>query len=71
MDEKLKEGTRVFHKSENYSFIGEIVGLSGSEQAIIGITYIIKILEVCSGKIDCYDYSCLTLPRIMFEVIKL
>jgi|WetSurMetagenome_2_1015567.scaffolds.fasta_scaffold1599307_2 hypothetical protein len=66
MSDYLKEGTVVHYKTDEYSLVGEIVGLACAEQAIVGMTYIIKIISK-SGNIN-YEYSCITLPRIMFKL---
>ena len=68
MSEKLKEGTKIIYNGNGYTINGEIVGIAGSEQAIVGFNYIIKIINII-GKID-YEYSCISLPRVCFTVIE-
>jgi hypothetical protein len=66
MEERLEEGTKIYHKSNTYEIYGEVVGLAAYTMSIMGITYIIKITNVI-GKID-YTYSCIVLPRVMFTI---
>lgn len=66
-EEKLKEGTKIVYNGGDYVINGEIVGLADSGNAILGITYIVKILEFIGER--SYNYSCTVLPRILFNVI--
>lgn len=67
-EDALPEGTIVFYKNGDYDIKGEIVGISGNALPVLGITYIIKIIEK-SGNID-YNYSCMALPRVMLRLNK-
>lgn len=66
-EEKLKEGTKIVYNGGDYVINGEIVGLADNGNAVIGITYIVRILEFIGER--SYNYSCTVLPRILFNVI--
>jgi hypothetical protein len=64
--EKLSEGTGITATLETGTIIGEIAGIA-SELGPAGYTYIIKITSRSGEAWLEYPYSCVVLPRSMFQ----
>ena len=67
----LAEGTLVSADFPNTGkIVGRICGLATTGHAVIGKTYIIKVLDY--GKLDrkIYPYSCMAITRSMMNIIE-
>jgi hypothetical protein len=65
--EKLEEGTLITATTEAGTILGEVVGIA-SELGPFGFTYIIKIHHRGGIVWETYPYSCVVLPRSMFQL---
>lgn len=64
--ETLKEGTKV-SIAHNGGATGEIVGLGSQMVPDFCKMYIVKLIERSGQEWNDYKYSCVVLPRSMFE----
>jgi hypothetical protein len=67
--EKLPEGTQIT-SDINGGLTGRIVGIASNEMPVVGLTYIIEITERIGVSWTLYPYSCIALPRTLFETVK-
>lgn len=66
--ERLKQGQRVNFKLTGLEGTGTIVGMSMTEQPVIGGTYIIEPDFPINN--EEYDYSHFTLPQVYITLIE-
>ena len=65
--EKLEEGTMITATMESGTILGDIAGIA-SELGPLGFVYIIKITSRSGKAWEEYRYSCVVMPRAMFQL---